>query len=178
RVRSPRLPITMRAVSRIVQSILRVWQLICSIIVLGILARFLHLLSQAGAAKDGRIVYGIILASISTLFSIVFMAPFMHSFLAWPADFALFIMWLVLFCLLITRTGTHTCSGAWFSNYWGFYWGGWRRVTPFGTTGCDYWRTDLAFSFMAMFAFLVTTILVRPSSPLSTSVINIVWYST
>jgi hypothetical protein len=88
--------------SKIVLVIFRIWQIICSAIVLGILARFLHVLSEAGAARDGRVIYGIIVASISIVFAIVFIAPFMYAFLAFPFDFALFIMWLVLFCLLIT----------------------------------------------------------------------------
>jgi hypothetical protein len=74
--------------------------------VLGILARFLHVLSDAGATRDGRIIYGIVVASISTLFAIVFVAPFLYSFLAFPFDFVMFVMWLVLFCLLITVSGS------------------------------------------------------------------------
>lgn len=88
--------------SKAVLVIFRIWQVICSAIVLGILARFLHLLSEAGATRDGRIIYGIIVASISIVFAIVFIAPFMYAFLAFPFDFVLFVMWLVLFCLLIT----------------------------------------------------------------------------
>ncbi|KAK3299721.1 uncharacterized protein B0H64DRAFT_104565 [Chaetomium fimeti] len=146
----------MGAASRIALVALRIWQLICSIIVVGILARFLRVLSEAGATRDGRVVYGIIVASISIVFAIVFIAPFLYSFLSFPMDFALFVMWLVLFCLLITRTGTKTCSSPWFWNYWGYYWGGWWR-NPFfidgpgdiAYSGCGHWRTVLAFSFMA-----------------------------
>jgi hypothetical protein len=55
------------------------------------------------------------------------------------------------------------CSSNWFYNYWGYYWGGfWRN--PFfngiARAGCGHWRTSLAFSFMAMVAYLVTAILV------------------
>jgi hypothetical protein len=92
----------MGVVSRIVQVALRVWQFFCSVIVLGILARFLDRVSDAGATRDGRIIYSIIVASISTLFAIVFVVPMLYSFLAFPADFALFVMWLIAFCLLIT----------------------------------------------------------------------------
>ncbi|KAK4033215.1 hypothetical protein C8A01DRAFT_40344 [Parachaetomium inaequale] len=146
------------AASRIVQAILRVCQFICSVIVLGILARFLVVLSGAGATRDGRIIYGIIVASISLVFAIVFVAPFLYSFLAFPFDFVMFVMWLVLFCLLITRTGIHTCSAPWFSNYWGFFWGGWWRNRFFiGASGCSHWRAVLAFSFVAMFTYLITT---------------------
>jgi hypothetical protein len=92
----------MGVVSRGVQVALRIWQLICSLIVLGIIARFLDLVSDAGATRDGRIIYGIIVASISALFALVFVVPILYSFLAFPFDFALFVMWLVLFCLLMT----------------------------------------------------------------------------
>ncbi len=92
----------MGAGSRVVLVCLRIWQLICSVIVLGILSSFLHRISNAGATRDGRIVYGIVTASISTVFSIVFIAPFLYAFLAFPADFILFVMWLVVFCLLVT----------------------------------------------------------------------------
>lgn len=97
----------MGTASRIALVALRVWQLICSIIVVGILARFLHVLSEAGATRDGRVIYGIIIASISIVFAIVFIAPLLYSFLPFPVDFALFIMWLVLFCLLITVSFPH-----------------------------------------------------------------------
>ncbi len=92
----------MGAGSKVALVCLRIWQLICSVIVLGILASFLHRLSNAGVKRDGRVVYGIVTASISTIFSIVFIAPFLYAFLAFPADFILFVMWLVLFCLLVT----------------------------------------------------------------------------
>lgn len=181
----------MVSASRVALVALRIWELICSVIVVGILGHFLYIVSDAGATNDGRAVYSLVVASISTVFSLVFIAPFMYSFLAFPVDFALFVMWLVAFCLLETvrdslpsgcmgtpqkltpaqRTGIHTCSSPWYWNYWGYYWGGYgsspgtagsgyRRSTGAAGSGCGAWRTVLAFSFMAMFAFLVSTILV------------------
>ncbi|KAK4031350.1 hypothetical protein C8A01DRAFT_21407 [Parachaetomium inaequale] len=152
----------MDAISRGSLVALRIFQLICSVIVLGILAYLVHRLNEAGAYKENWIVYGIVLAPISTVFSLVFIAPFMYSFLAFPADFAFFVMWLVLFCLLITRTGVRICSSPWFNNYWGFYWDGWwNRPVNTGVmiAGCGNLRATLAFSCMAMFAFLVTAFL-------------------
>jgi hypothetical protein len=92
----------MGTASKVVLVSLRIWQLICSVIVLGILASFLNRVSDAGATRDGRIIYSIVTASISTAFSIVFIAPFLYAFLAFPADLALWVMWLVAFCLLET----------------------------------------------------------------------------
>jgi hypothetical protein len=88
--------------SKIALVLLRVWQII-AVIVLGILANFLRLVNEApGAWRDGRIIYGIVTASISIVYSIVFIAPFIYAFLGFPMDFVLFVMWLVLFCLLAT----------------------------------------------------------------------------
>jgi hypothetical protein len=66
------------------------------------------------------------------------------------------------------RTGGSTCSATWYWDYWGYYWRGWwRRPTvivtgpaDIGYAGCSQWRAVLAFSFMAMFAYLVSAILV------------------
>lgn len=92
----------MGAASRVTLVAVRVWQIICAVVVLAILARFVHSVADAGVARDGRIIYGIVVASLTILFSIVFVAPFMYSFRAFPADLALFVMWLVLFSLLAT----------------------------------------------------------------------------
>lgn len=101
----------MGAGSKAALVILRIWELICSVIVLAILARFLYLVGDAGASRDGRIIYGVVVASISTFFSLFFILPFMYAFLAFPFDFALFVMWLVLFCLLMTVSGMDNSVG-------------------------------------------------------------------
>ncbi|KAK4184142.1 hypothetical protein QBC35DRAFT_541050 [Podospora australis] len=142
--------------------VLRLFELVCSVICLGLLGRFLHLASEVPDRwTDGRLVYAIVVASISTLFSIVFILPFLYSCLAFPADFVLFIMWLVAFSLLAARSGS--CNTDYYWNYWGYYWGRWW-VNPFwggwGYGGpCSSWRALLAFSFMASMAYLVSSIL-------------------
>ncbi|KAK3377381.1 hypothetical protein B0T24DRAFT_592990 [Lasiosphaeria ovina] len=153
-------------VSKYLMVALRLWELICSVIILGILGRFLHLLNIAGAEHDGRVIYAISFAVISTLYSILFMPPFMHAFLAFPADFVLFVAWLVAFCLLIVRSGTDTCGSYWYWSYWGYYWGSWWYY-PFPVLGpgdinydgCGQWRAVLAFSFIVSFTYLVSAIL-------------------
>lgn len=90
----------MGAASKVIHIILRVFEVICSVIVLGLVARFLHLVSQAGVSVDSRIVYAIVTASISTLFALVFIAPFIYAYLAFPMDAILFVMWIVVFGLL------------------------------------------------------------------------------
>lgn len=101
----------MGVAARVAQPALRVFQVICSAIVLGILGHFLHELQQAGVSRDGRIIYGVVVGSISLAFALIFVLPMMYSFLAFPGDFILFVMWLVLFCLLISVSCLERCSG-------------------------------------------------------------------
>ncbi len=91
---------TMGAASKILSVCLRLGELACSIIVLGIVGHFLSRLSSASVYADNRLIYTIVVASISTFASLMFMVPFTCSFLAFPFDFILFVLWLVAFCLL------------------------------------------------------------------------------
>lgn len=145
--------------------ILRIWELVCSAVVLGIVAKFINSVIRAGASNDSRLIYTLIIASVSTLYSLLFMPPLLYTFLAFPADFILFIMWLVAFYLLVTRVATNTCNSFWYLTYWGFYWDPWYWGGPgygyntVGYAGCSQWRAVLAFSFMASMTYLVTSIL-------------------
>ncbi|KAK4107088.1 hypothetical protein N656DRAFT_802990 [Canariomyces notabilis] len=151
----------MGVVTKALHVTLRLWQLISSVIVLGILARFLHYVARGGGGRDGRVIYGIIAASISTLFALALLAPFKWAFWAFPMDLILFIMWLIAFSLFATRA--RNCSAGWFFSYWRPYWSeAWEDSNgdgQQGTSGCGPWRTVLAFSFMAMIAFLASAIL-------------------
>jgi len=91
----------MGAASKIALVSLRFLELAGSVIVLGILARFVDLMRDAHGWKDGRVIYGLVVASISTLFSLVFMLPFLYTIYGFPGDIMLFVLWLVRFCLLI-----------------------------------------------------------------------------
>ncbi|KNB18757.1 hypothetical protein FOXG_16189 [Fusarium oxysporum f. sp. lycopersici 4287] len=145
--------------------LLRLGELASAIIVLGILSRFCYLISIAEVHADGRIIYGIVVACLGIIYSILFCPPFKDMFLGFPFDFVMFVMWLVAYCLLQTRTGGHACSARWYYDYWGYYWGRFWRVGPIGTvtingTGCGAWKTVLAFSFIAWFLHLLSGILV------------------
>ena len=100
----------MGSTSKVCSVILRVWELVCSAVVLGLTARFVNLIIRAGASNDARIVYTLCMACISTLYSILFMPPLMYNFVAFAADFILFVMWLVAFCLLVTVSILPTTS--------------------------------------------------------------------
>ncbi|KAH7189815.1 hypothetical protein BKA60DRAFT_581019 [Fusarium oxysporum] len=149
---------------KVISVILRLFEFASAIIVLGLLSRFCYAISIAQVNADGRIIYAMVVAGISIIYSFFFCPPFKSLFLGFPFDFVLFVMWLVAYCLLQTKTGSHTCSSRWYYDYWGYYWGRFWRVGPIGTVningaGCAQWRAVLAFSFIAWFLHLASGIL-------------------
>lgn len=171
---------------KVISVILRLTEFCSAIIVLGILSRFAYYIefAGAGATVDGRIIYTLVVAGISILYSMFFCVPLTFLFMSFPFDLILWIMWLVAFSLLASvrlpltasgyevmlihceqRTSSGTCSSRWYYNYWGYYWGRYWRVGPVGTVningvGCSQWRTALAFSFISSFVHLMSGILV------------------
>ena len=89
----------MGSASKIVSVILRIGELVASVIVLGIVGYFLWIISDANIYSDSRLVYTTVIASLGIFFSIILFPPFTYSFLAFPIDFTLAILWLVSFCL-------------------------------------------------------------------------------
>ncbi|KAH7109389.1 hypothetical protein B0J13DRAFT_516947 [Dactylonectria estremocensis] len=149
---------------KVVSVILRLTQLSCAVIVLGILSHFCYVISIAQVHADSRIIYAMVVSGISIVYTIPFCLPFDTLFLGFPFDLILWIMWLVAFCLLETKTSSGTCSSGWYYNYWGYYWGRFWEVGDIGDVninraGCAQWRTTLAFSFIASFVHLLSGIL-------------------
>lgn len=126
---------------------LRFIQFVSAIVVVVILARFFYYLGDEHVHANGRLVYAMVVAGMSLLYSFFLCPPFTVLFHAFPFDFVLGLMWLIAFCLLITvsfysfithivrlsstntrlrlpqKSGTNACSSWWFRNYWGYYWG-------------------------------------------------------
>jgi len=156
----------MGAASKVFSVILRVGELASSVIVLGIAGHFLWQIGRANSYADAHLIFAIVVASISTVVSILFMVPFSLSFFAFPIDLILFVLWLVTFILLEILTGANTCDSVWYYSYWGYYWGGFWR-TPFivtgpwdiGWAGCSSLICVLAFSFIASLGYLCSCIL-------------------
>jgi hypothetical protein len=90
----------MGAVSKVLAVTLRLGELVCGVIVLGLLGRFLAIVGQANTYADSRIVYTVVIACIAIALSIIFLPPFTYSFMAFPVDFIMFTLFLVAFCLL------------------------------------------------------------------------------
>jgi len=150
----------MGTASKILSVAFRVWELICSAIVLGIMSRFIWAIRQSPLhSPNSRIVYAETVAALGIFFSLILILPMAYSFYAFPLDLSMFIMWMVSFSLLANRSSS--CDSTWFWNYWGYYWGRWWRVGPpsltlVGRSGCGQWRAMLAFSFMASMTFLAS----------------------
>ena len=90
----------MGTASKATSLIFRVGELICAAIITGILGYYLNILDDANV-YNSRIVYAISTGGISIFFSLVLMPPLNYSFFAFLLDFAIFVMWMVAFGLLI-----------------------------------------------------------------------------
>ena len=88
----------MGAASKGVSVFLRLVELVSAAVVAGIVGQYLHYRPQY---VGSRITYTEAIAGISIFFSIVMLVPFKYFFYAFALDFALFIMWMVSFALLV-----------------------------------------------------------------------------
>ncbi|CAP61069.1 uncharacterized protein PODANS_3_385 [Podospora anserina S mat+] len=158
----------MGATSRVLLVLCRLGELVCGAVVLGLLGQAFSLINDAGVLEpEGRLIYTAVVASLTILDSLIFIVLFAYSYWSFLLDFILFVLWIVAFGLLESLTGIHTCSSFWFNNYWGYYWGRWYVRGPPGMdinwTGCNAWRTVLAFSFIASMIYLANGFLVSAS---------------
>lgn len=97
------------AFDRIVQFILRGAQLAFAAIVAGITGSYLHS-SNASSWDNGRFIYTIVVASLSLLFALLWLLPFSASFIHWPMDIFLSILWFIAFGLLVNVSLPSTLS--------------------------------------------------------------------
>jgi hypothetical protein len=78
--------------SRLFSLILRFAEFVSAVVVLGLIANFLHLHEDGGSSK-AREIYTIIWAVISAILALVWMFPTVHHMLHVPADFVLSLGW-------------------------------------------------------------------------------------
>jgi hypothetical protein len=79
---------------------LRIWELICACVVVGLIGTYLSYLGKAHVTS-ARMDYVIATASLGIVGSLALGPPFKYSFWAFPFDLAMFVMWMVAFGLLI-----------------------------------------------------------------------------
>jgi len=89
--------------SRGLSVFLRLAELACGAIVLGLLGRAFYLIGQADVTDpNGRLIFAAVIAALTILHALFFMPPLAYSFWFFPIDFFFFAAWLVVFCLLET----------------------------------------------------------------------------
>lgn len=86
--------------SDILSLLLRLGELAFSAVVAGLTGQYLHANKDASSWSKGRFIYTEVVAAIGILFSLLFLLPFAGSFIHWPVDLLLFILYMIAFGLL------------------------------------------------------------------------------
>lgn len=87
--------------ANIFSMVLRLAELAFAAIVAGITGNYLHSQQGVSAWDLGRFIYTEVVAGLSIIFAIIWLFPFSGSFIHWPADLFISIMWWVVFGLLV-----------------------------------------------------------------------------
>lgn len=90
----------MAALARIVSMILRAAELVFAAIVAGVIGDYLHK-SNGTAWFLGRFIYTEVVAGLSILLALLWLLPFSSTFIHWPVDIFISILWWVAFALLV-----------------------------------------------------------------------------
>jgi len=131
--------------SRLLSLILRFAEFVCSMVVLGLMAHFIHL---GGSPRD-REIYTLVIAVLSTLLALVWMFPTMSHMMHIPADIVLSLAWFAAFGLLVNWLGKINCGSA-------FSWG---NINVHNDNKCSEWQASEAFAFLAAIFFAVSALL-------------------
>lgn len=128
--------------------ILRLAELAFAAIVAGITGNYLHEVRGASSWSLGRFIYTEVVAGLSIFFAIIWLFPFSGSFIHWPADFFISVMWFVAFGLMVD----------WLNGSCGYIFD-WDGVSFNGTNSCGEWKADVAFAFLSAICWLASAIL-------------------
>lgn len=128
--------------------ILRLAELAFAAIVAGLNGDYLHAARGASSWDLARHIYTEVVAGLSILFAIVWLFPFSGSFIHYPADFFLSILWFIAFGLLVD----------WLNGRCGNVFD-WNGITFRDTASCTQFKAVVAFSFLSAICWLVSAIL-------------------
>ncbi|KAJ0273578.1 hypothetical protein COL940_003586 [Colletotrichum noveboracense] len=135
------------AIDRIVQMIFRAAELAFAAIVTGITGAYLHAHDNASSWDNGRFIYTIVVSSISMVLALVWLLPFSGSFVHWPMDIFISILWFVSFGLLVNLIGDG--CGPVFD---------WSNVSPRGDD-CGRHKANIAFTFLSAIIWLASALI-------------------
>ncbi|CAM1501124.1 Fc.00g102860.m01.CDS01 [Cosmosporella sp. VM-42] len=134
------------ALDRIASMVLRAAELVFAAIVAGVTGHFLHQ-SHADSWANGRLIYTEVVAALSILFAVVWLIPFSGTFIHWPMDIFVSILWWVVFGLLVDLIG-NSCGHVF----------NWSNVAPRGDQ-CGKFKADIAFAFLSALLWLVSALI-------------------
>lgn len=126
---------------------LRIGELAFSATVAGLTGAWLHQHKSTSAWSEKRFIYTEVVSALGIVFSLLFLLPFASSFLHYPADLILFILYIVAFALLVNYIGPMNCGSVW----------DWHGIT--GKSACSKFKADIAFTFLAAIFFLASALI-------------------
>ncbi|KAK3989243.1 CASP-like protein UU5 [Cladorrhinum sp. PSN332] len=136
------------AIAEIISIVLRLAELAFAAIVAGLNGDYLHAARGASAWDLGRHIYTEIVAGLAIIFAILWLFPFSSSFIHWPADLLISIMWFVAFGLLVDWIG-ESCG----------YVFDWDGISFRDTASCAQFKATIAFTFLSAITWLVSALL-------------------
>ncbi|KAF2264367.1 integral membrane protein [Lojkania enalia] len=134
--------------SRAFSIFFRFGEFVCAAVVLGIVAYFINQYDEFGVGPLGREIYAIVIASLSVLFSLIWMIPTTASMMHYPIDLLFSAAWFAAFGVLVNWINRVNCGGI-------FHWGGITRRGSY----CGQWKAAEAFSFISAIFWLASFLL-------------------
>ncbi|EPE10641.1 integral membrane protein [Ophiostoma piceae UAMH 11346] len=128
--------------------ILRLAELAFAAIVAGLTGNYLHAVRGSSTWDQSRFIYTEVVAGISILLSIIWLFPFSGSFIHWPIDLIISILWFVSFGLLVNWLDG-SCGNV-------FDWSG---IHINSNNTCSEWKANIAFCFLSAICWLASTLL-------------------
>ncbi|KAH7025948.1 uncharacterized protein B0I36DRAFT_151502 [Microdochium trichocladiopsis] len=142
------------AFAEIAGMILRAAELAFAAIVAGINGSYLHDMDRLNVDSWylSRFIYTEVVAGISIFFALIWLIPFSGSFIHYPFDLLVSILWFAVFGLIVNYLNG-TCG-------WVFNWTdiNWTDVTVVGNNLCSHRKTVIAFSFLSAICWLASFI--------------------
>ncbi|KXJ94933.1 integral membrane protein [Microdochium bolleyi] len=137
------------AFAEIAGMILRAAELAFAAIVAGINGSYLHDMGRLNVDSWylARFIYAEVVAGISIFFALIWLIPFPGSFIHYPIDILVSVLWFPVFGLIVNYLDG-TCG--WVFN--------WVDVTVLGNDLCRYRKTVIAFSFLSAICWLASAI--------------------
>lgn len=146
-----------------VSMIFRLAEIAFAAIVAGLTGKYLHATEGTSSWEQGRFIYTEVVAGLSILLGLIWLFPFSSSFIHWPADFLMSVMWFVAFGLMVD----------WLNGSCGYVFN-WDGIALGGTATCAEWKANVAFAFLSAICWLVSALIGiywvrRHTAPVDTS---------